>query len=109
MKLEKSGKSRLEVGDAKIETLKEGQKMKLSLGASAKPKRTPRTRGGRGLRAPGGGLRAPPGSSAPAPVPATAGEDDLLGGLTSGMAGVSVSQTPAPAPAPASDDPWAPF
>lgn len=104
-KLAKSGKSRLNVDDKKIETLGEGQTIKLSLasgtGASGRTKRS--TRLGGGLKKPTG-LRKPTTSAAPS---ASGGEDDLLGGLSSSMAATSISSAPAPAAAPADD--WEPF
>lgn len=106
-KLVKSGKSRLNVDDKKIETLEEGQTIKLSLATGSSGGRTKRsTRLGGGLKKPSG-LRKPTTQAAPSN---TGDDEDLLGGLSSSMASTSISSAPAPAPAAAAPaDDWEPF
>ena len=106
-KLAKSGKSKLQLDDKKIETLGQGEQIKLSIGGTGgRTKRTARLGGGGGLRKPGALSKPTQRAAAPAP----GGDDDLLGGLSSAMAGASIS-APAPAPAPAAGgaDDWEPF
>jgi hypothetical protein len=108
-KLAKSGKSRLNVDNKKIETLEEGQTIKLSIasaGANSGGRTKRSTRLGGGLKKPSGGsLRKP--TSQPSIGSSATGEEDLLGGLSSSMASTSIS---APAPAPSSGgDEWEPF
>ncbi len=109
-KLAKSGKSKLNVDDKKIETLEEGQTIKLNLATGSSGGRTKRsTRLGGGLKKPSG-LRKPTAQPSSATSSAAGGEEDLLGGLSSSMASTHISAAaPAPAPAAAPADDWEPF
>ncbi|CAE7271164.1 NECAP1 [Symbiodinium sp. KB8] len=109
LKLQASGKSRLQVEDKKIESLEEGQTIKLSIGSTGgRSKRAPRSkRTTGGLRAPGGGLKPPPSTHSSAPSATAAPQEDTSDPFASFGAAPTPAPAPAPAPAGFDDDPFA--